>query len=130
MSAARPRILGTSPCLVVSNMERSIAFYCDKLGFAEPNVWGEPPSFAMAQRDGFDIMLKLADGAQAVRPNGPGGIWDLYIRVKDARDELEALKASGVAIDQDLSETEYDMLEFEIVDPDGYRIAIGSDLLV
>jgi len=50
--------------------------------------------------------------------------------VEDARDELETLKAAAVAIDQDLSETEYEMLEFEIVDPDGYRIAIGSDLKV
>jgi hypothetical protein len=34
-----------------------------------------------------------------------------------------------VAIDADLSETEYDMLEFEIIDPDGYRIGIGSELI-
>jgi hypothetical protein len=35
-----------------------------------------------------------------------------------------------VAIDSDLTETEYDMLEIEILDPDGYRVAIGSDLPV
>ena len=43
----RPRILGTSPCLVVSDLERSLAFYCDKLGFTEPAMWGDPPTFAM-----------------------------------------------------------------------------------
>jgi catechol 2,3-dioxygenase-like lactoylglutathione lyase family enzyme len=128
--ASRPRVLGTSSCLVVSDLQRSLAFYCDKLGFVEPGVWGDPPSFAMANRDGFDIMLKQAAAPGDVNPSGPTGTWDLYIRVADARDELEALKAAGVAIDQDLSETEYEMLEFEIVDPDGYRIGIGSDLPV
>jgi catechol 2,3-dioxygenase-like lactoylglutathione lyase family enzyme len=130
MSIARPRVLGTSSCLVVSNLERSLAFYCDKLGFVEPGVWGDPPAFAMANRDGFDIMLRQAATTAEVHPNGTDGVWDIYIRVEDARDELETLKAAAVAIDQDLSETEYEMLEFEIVDPDGYRIAIGSDLKV
>ncbi|HEX4517684.1 MAG TPA: VOC family protein [Polyangiaceae bacterium] len=129
MSAARTRVIGTSTCLVVSSLERSMAFYCDKLGFTEPAVWGEPASFGMANRDGFDIMLMQASTPDAVRPNGGNGVWDLYLRVQDARDELETLKASGVAIDADLSETEYDMLEFEVLDPDGYRIGIGSELI-
>ena len=129
MSPVRPRVVGTSTCLVVSDLARSIAFYCDKLGFTEPTTWGDPPSFAMANREGFDIMLTAAGGDQ-VRPHGPDGIWDLYIRVEDARGEADALRAAGVVIDSDLTETEYDMLEIEILDPDGYRIAIGSDLPV
>jgi uncharacterized glyoxalase superfamily protein PhnB len=82
----------------------------------------------MANRDGFDIMLMQAASPESVRPNGQNGVWDLYLRVEDARGELESLKAAGVAVDAELSETDYDMLEFEIVDPDGYRIGIGSDL--
>src|SRR5581483_7543453 len=99
---SRPRILGTSPCLVVSNLERSMAFYCDKLGFAEPETWGEPPSFGMANRDGFDIMLMQASTPDAIHPNGAAGVWDVYLRVADARDELAALRAAGVAADADL----------------------------
>jgi catechol 2,3-dioxygenase-like lactoylglutathione lyase family enzyme len=128
MSSARPRVLGCSTCLIVSNLERSIAFYCDKLGFTEPAIWGDPPSFAMANRDGFDIMLMQSASPDGVRPNGPDGVWDLYLRVEDARDEAEALRAAGVQIDADLSETEYEMLEFEVLDPDGHRIGIGSEL--
>jgi predicted enzyme related to lactoylglutathione lyase len=126
---SRSRVLGTSPCLVVSNLERSMAFYCEKLGFTEPETWGEPASFGMANRDGFDIMLMQASTPEAIHPNGADGVWDIYLRVADARDELAALRAAGVAVDADLSETEYDMLEFEIVDPDGYRIGIGSELI-
>jgi catechol 2,3-dioxygenase-like lactoylglutathione lyase family enzyme len=130
MSTARPRLVASSTCLVVSDLARSVAFYCDKLGFAEPAMWGDPPTFAMANRDGFDIMLTAAATYDQIRPHGPEGIWDLYLRVEDVRGEVEALRAAGVAIDSDLTETEYDMLEIEILDPDGYRVAIGSDLPV
>jgi catechol 2,3-dioxygenase-like lactoylglutathione lyase family enzyme len=128
MSTPRPRVLGCAPCLVVSNLQRSVAFYCDKLGFTEPAVWGDPPSFAMANRDGFDLMLMQASSPASVRPNGPDGVWDLYLRIDDARGEALALVAAGVELDAALSETEYEMLEFEILDPDGYRIGIGSEL--
>src|ERR1700759_2732997 len=113
---SRPRILGTSPCLVVSNLDRWMGLYCDKLGFTEPEMWGEPSSFGMANRDGFDITLMQASTPEAIHPNGADGVWDLSLRVADARDERVALRAAGVAIDADLSETEYDMPEFEIVD--------------
>ena len=126
MSSPRPRLLSTSSCLLVSNLERSIAFYCDQLGFGEPVIWGEPACFAIVNRDGFDIMLNLSPIPDRIRPNGPDGFWDLYLRVEDARVEADLLRASGVPLDIDLAETEYQMTEFEVVDPDGYRICFGS----
>ena len=126
MSASRPRVTGTSPCLVVSDLDRSIAYYCGKLGFAEPTVFGEPPSFAMVNRNEFDLMLSLALSPDRVRPNGADGVWDVYIKVEDARAEADALRAAGVEIDADVNETEYEMTELEVVDPDGYRICFGS----
>jgi catechol 2,3-dioxygenase-like lactoylglutathione lyase family enzyme len=126
MGIERQPVTGTSPCLVVSNLEQSIAFYCEKLGFAEPAVWGEPPSFAIVNRNEFDVMLNLAPAPDRIRPNGPDGVWDLYIRVEDVRREGEALRAAGVALDADLCDTAYHMTEIEVVDPDGYRICFGS----
>src|SRR5580658_4471295 len=117
MGIERTRVTGTSPCLVVSNLEQSIAFYCGKLGFAEPAVWGAPPCFAIVARDEFDVMLNLAHAPDGIRPNGPGGVWDLYIRVEDVRVEAEALRAAGVPLDAGLSDTEYHMTEIEVVDP-------------
>jgi catechol 2,3-dioxygenase-like lactoylglutathione lyase family enzyme len=126
MTEPRQPVRATSPCLVVSNLDQSIAFYCGKLGFAEPALWGDPPCFAMMHRDGFDVMLRLAGAPDRIHPNGPDGIWDLYIHVDDVRAEVAALGAAGVAIDADLCDTAYQMSEIEIVDPDGYRICFGS----
>ena len=122
----RPRALGISPYFVVSDLQRSIDFYT-KLGYAEPFKWGEPPCFAMMNRDGFDIMLHLANSPDEIRPNGPRGCWDQAIRIDNVPAEIEALKAAGVAIDRGPTVTEYDMTEIEVVDPDGYRTVIGQN---
>ena len=110
----------------MADLARSIAFYCDRLGFAEPVVWGEPPCFAVVNRDGFDLMLNLAPAPDRIRPSGPDGFWDVYLRVEDARGEADVLRAAGVPLEVDIADTEYQMTEFEVIDPDGYRICFGS----
>lgn len=122
----RPRVLGTAPYFIVSDLQRSIDFY-GKLGFGEPGIWGEPPCFAILHRDGFDILLSLAEDPSHVRPNGHG-FWDMAVRISDLDGELAALEAAGIAIDKPPHDTEYEMRELEILDPDGYRICFSEDV--
>lgn len=126
--ARRPRVHRTSSSLIVADLQRSLDFWCNVLGFTDPGMWGEPPCFAMANRDGHDIMLTRAAGDATVRPNGPAGVWDVYIRVADARAEADALRAKGVTLTREPSETFYEMVECEVTDPDGYRICFGSEM--
>src|SRR5262252_3664778 len=126
--AQRSRLLSTSPLLVVSDLQRSIAFCRSALGFGEASVWGEPPCFAMLSRDGFELMLSLADGGNRVQPNGPGGAWDVHLRVADVGAEIEALAAAGVALAKVPTDTFYGMREIEVLDPDGHRFCLAQDL--
>jgi catechol 2,3-dioxygenase-like lactoylglutathione lyase family enzyme len=117
-----------TPLLVVSDLQRSIDFYCEKLGFKEPNVWGEPPCFAMLNRDGFELMLSLAEDPAQVRPHGLHGVWDFYLVVGDVAAESAALRATGGAIDKGPTDMAYQMREIECLDPDGHRICLAQDL--
>ena len=126
--SSRPRLLSSTPLLVVADLQRSIDFYCAKLGFGEPSVWGEPPCFGMLHRDGFEIMLSLTEGETRPRPNGPHGTWDIYLRTSDLGAETAALAAAGLALAKGPTDTFYDMREIEVCDPDGYRICFGMDL--
>ena len=126
--SGRTKVPTTAPLLVVSDLQRALDFYQQKLGFVEPAVHGEPPCFAMLNRDGFDLMLTLAETPDGVRPNGPKGIWDVAVRVADIANEIAALTAAGVKIDQGPRDTFYEMREIEVVDPDGYRWCFGQDL--
>jgi catechol 2,3-dioxygenase-like lactoylglutathione lyase family enzyme len=122
----RPRLLTTTPVFVVSDLMRSLEFY-GRLGFRANRTWGEPPCFAMPRRDGFELMLSLAEDPSRVRPNGPSGVWDAYVRVPDLAAEKAALDEAGVAIARAPERTVYEMVEMEVIDPDGYRICFGQD---
>lgn len=121
----RPRLNALTPLLVVSDLQRALDFYLQKLAFAEPSVWGEPPCFAMLKRDGFELMLSSEAEPARARPSG---VWDLYLRVGDIAAELAALRAAGVTIDKGPTDTFYEMREIEIVDPDGHRICVAQDV--
>ena len=106
MSSKRPRVKATPPYLIVSGLDQSIAYYRN-LGFDERAVWGEPPCFAMLSRDGFDLMLRLADSPEQIRPNGDFGAWDVCILVEDALAEAAELGSVGVQLTRAPTETTY-----------------------
>jgi catechol 2,3-dioxygenase-like lactoylglutathione lyase family enzyme len=124
----RPPISALTPLLVVSDLERSIDFYCRSLGFVDPNVHGDPPCFGMINRDGFDLMLSVAKDPATIHPHGPSGTWDIAIRVTDLAAEMAALAATGVRLDKGPTDTFYEMREIEILDPDGHRVCLGQDI--
>ena len=128
MPNSHPKVLSTAMVFVVSDLQRSVDFYCQKLGFCEPALWGDPPCFAIMNRDSFDLMLSLAESKADIHPNGPKHIWDLAIRVINLEAEIAALRSAGVALDRGPTKTEYCMVEIEVVDPDGYRICLGQNL--
>ena len=125
--SSRPGLRATTPLFVVSDLGRALKFY-ERLGFVARRTWGEPPCFAMPRRGGFELMLSQAESPSRVRPNGPDGIWDVYLRVEDLAAEKAALEAAGVPIARTPEATVYGMLEMEILDPDGYRICYAQDV--
>ena len=122
------KILTTTPLFVVADMQRSLDFY-SKLGFTEHSLWGEPTiCFAMVRRGGYEIMLSLAESSDRVRPNGPGGIWDMYIRLADVAAEIAALAAADIPLARGPQDAFYQMREIEVLDPDGYRICLAQSV--
>lgn len=124
----RPRVRAVTPLFVVSDLPRSVDFYCQQLGFGKPSVYGDPPCFAMLYRDGFELMLRRAEDPGYVKPHGSHGVWDLYISVADVAAERAALAAAGVKIDKGPTDTFYSMREIEVLDPDGHRICFAQDI--
>jgi catechol 2,3-dioxygenase-like lactoylglutathione lyase family enzyme len=124
----RPRIRAVTPLLRVGDLQRSIDFYCDKLGFVEPSVHGDPPCFAMLNRDGFDLMLSLLESAAPIRSSGSDDAWDLYISLADVASEADALTAAGVPLVNGPRDTFYGMREIECLDPDGHRLCLAQDI--
>ena len=72
------RLTGVSPVLLVADVERAVEYYRDRLGF-RCDVYGDPPDFVVAEREGGDPPRALS-GAGADRPE-----------LEDRRHDLERL---------------------------------------
>ena len=120
-----------TPNLIVSDVERSIAFYRDVLGFsvtatvpdAAPNV------FAAVQSGAVEIFLNAAEPAAAEYPafkDRPiGGTLTLFIEVAGIREAFESLEGR-VHVVAPLEHKWYGVTEFAFDDPDGYVITFAE----
>jgi uncharacterized glyoxalase superfamily protein PhnB len=120
-----------TPNLVVTNVERSLAFYRDVLGFTVPTTVPDasPHVFAIVQSGGVEIFLNAPDPALAEYPalkqRPIGGTLTLFIQVDDVRAAHEALK-DRVTIVMPLETKWYGVTEFAFTDPDGYIITFAQ----
>jgi predicted enzyme related to lactoylglutathione lyase len=122
-------LTGISPVLLVSNLECSVAYYRDQLGF-ECEVYGEPPDFAAARRDQATILLALCAEPARIVPNWQivHNIWNAYIRVDDVDSVYQEVQDRGAGIDYTIYDAPHGFREFGVQDPDGHDIAFGQPL--
>jgi len=114
--AVRVRFECITPILRVENMEASLRFYVNTLGFTNAS-WGND-DFTNISRDGTG--LYLCRGGQ-----GQGKAW-IWVGVEDVEKLHEEYKARGVTIR--LPPTNYPWaLEMQIEDPDGNVLRLGSE---
>ena len=120
-------LIGLAPYFMVRDLAQALDYYCDVLGFARPQLWGEPPTFAMPQRDGFVVMLYQAEAAAAVHTNANrGGAWDAYFWVSDADALFAEFAAKGALVEYEPCVQEYEIKEFAVRDVDGHVLAYGQ----
>jgi predicted enzyme related to lactoylglutathione lyase len=122
-------LTGVSPVLLVADMDRSVRFYRDALGF-ECEVYGDPPDFAVASRDAAVILLALAASPERLVPHWQirDKTWNAYIRVDDVDAIYAEVQARGARIDYTIYDAPHGFREFGVQDPDGYDIAFGQPL--
>ncbi len=124
----RPTTHAISPFFIVSNVDQTIAFYCDKLGFEtrlqEPD---RSPSFAIVGRDGAQLFVKSGKGKSPL-PNStrnPCIRWDAYVYAPDPDALAVEFAEHGAAFSVPLKDTHDGLRGFEICDPDGFVLFFG-----
>ena len=129
MSDNTKQFIGSAPYFLVTDLQKSVDYYCNCLGCDRPQLWGNPPEFAMPSRDGYTFMLKQAKDASEVSPNAKkNAYWDAYVWINDADALFAEYQKNGAKIHYEICiQHDYDMKEFAIEDPDGYVIAFGQN---
>ena len=125
---APPPTPSISPCFIVSDVETSISFYVDKLGFsveyADPQ---ESPFFAIVRRDGAMIFLKAEGGIEPVPNNRRHRHLrlDAYVSAPDPDALYEDFSKRGAPFSEALCDTHDGLRGFEVTDPDGLVLFFG-----
>ena len=111
-----------SPMLAVDDMEGTLAFYRDVLGFT-PTM--KSPEYSIVERDGQTIHFMKAASEEVMRC--VRGHTEIYIEVSNILslwDHVKALKGRHPI--RDLFDRDYGMTEFHIDDPNGCLIFVGE----
>ena len=126
-----PQFKKLTPNLLVANVERSLAFYVDTLGFARGMTVPDASPLVFAAVTSRDEEIYLHHAATAVKeypafagkPIGATGTMFIELEGVDA---LHERIKSSVTITMPLVTQFYGMREFAILDPDGYVITFAE----
>ena len=108
----------------VRDMEASLAYYTDILGFEVTFTWEQPITYAVLKRGNITINLVIRDDMPAdYKP-----LAALYVFVHDVDALWADFTAKGAKVLNPIGDREYGMRDFDLQDPNGYRIVIGKGL--
>jgi len=111
-------ITGLAAVLRVKDMQVSLAYYRDRLGFTVSFTWDDPPHYACLCLGHADLHLN------AYEPPASSSIVCIFCKGIDALhgDFLER----GAHVARPPADEPYGMREFEVIDPDGHRLVFGQ----
>ena len=115
--------LRATPVLKVADYPKARNYYVDKLGFRVAEEGGDPARFGIIERGQCILFLDSWHGSR--EQSGQG--WDAYIHVSNLQELFKEFESAGATITRPITKTVYNMLEFEITDPDGNRLCFGED---
>jgi len=104
--------------LYSTDIQRSLSYYIEKLGFSEKWEWDTPPTFGGVVKDDVEIFFCKND-------QGNPGTW-LCVVVDSVDEYYESIKQSGALILAPPESKEWNMREMLVQDPDGHIIRFGN----
>ena len=119
-----------TPVLIVEEIEKSLPFWIDRMGFAKTVdvAEGDRLGFVILVRDGAELMLQTLDSvrkdapqfAPKTRSNDVG----LFIEVEDFADVLKRLDGYPIALAE--RTTFYGMREIGVYEPGGHTVMFAA----
>src|ERR1043165_9824867 len=125
VTATATQITGVAPQFLVDDLDRAIAFYCDKLGFSLDFKYED--FYASVSRDGFAIHLKHAAKLTAERAHRKQNEHlDAYIAVSGVRGLFAEFETRGAEVLKPLEERPWACVDLYVEDPDGYVLCFSE----
>jgi catechol 2,3-dioxygenase-like lactoylglutathione lyase family enzyme len=123
-----PDIRGAATVQLVRDVEASMAYYRDKLGFEVTSFEENPTHYGYANRGEAWFHFAHWDGVEP-RPNAvaaPPDMFEAYLYLDDVTALHEEFVERGADLLHGPEERPWTRLEIRTRDPDGYIIAFGE----
>ncbi|MGE0714497.1 MAG: bleomycin resistance protein [Alphaproteobacteria bacterium] len=118
------RFRGFASVFAVADVGAALDFYVRRMGFGVEFRMGDPPEYAIVERD--HVQLHLMPAARAPESRGRSAIY-VYTAGVDA---LHAeLVGRGCPIEMPPEDFSYGMREASVRDPDGNRLTFGEEIV-
>ena len=118
-----------SPSFTVNDLEKSLAWYRDVLGFVVEERWERDGKLmgVSLQAGGVAFMIGQDDWKKG-RDRKKGEGFRLYCATTQDVDALaEGIQARGGTLDYEPRDQPWGMRDFALTDPDGFKITIGAN---
>ena len=118
-----------TPALIVDEIEKSLPFWMERLGFAKTVEVPEGPrlAFVILVKDGAELMLQTRESirkdAPATLPPEGAGITSLFVVVEDFDDLLKRIEGCEIILPE--RTTWYGMREIAVREPSGHTVVFA-----
>jgi uncharacterized glyoxalase superfamily protein PhnB len=134
---AAPRKSGTarslllsdaSPSLTVNDLEKSLGWYRDVLGFAVEETWKDAGKVVGVSLRAGDVSLMIGqDDWKKGRDRKKGEGFRIFCKTKANVDDLaQRIESKGGRLDQGPTDEPWGVRDISLTDPDGFKITIAA----
>jgi uncharacterized glyoxalase superfamily protein PhnB len=123
------RLRSAAPSFTVNDIGKSLAWYRDVLGFVAKHRWEHEGKLAGVEMAAGGVIFMLGqDDWKKGRDRAKGEGVRIYCSTVQDVDQLASrIKARGGTLTQEPRDEPWGTRDFALVDPDGYKITIGSE---
>ena len=129
VTAAGLKMRSASPSFTVNDLEKSLGWYRDVLGFVVDQRWEDKGKLVGAQlRAGNATFMVGQDDWKKGRDRKKGEGFRMFCTTTQNVDTLaKRIVAKGGKLDQGPRDQPWGMRDFSLSDPDGFKITIAAD---
>jgi len=117
-----------APQFFATDIEATLAYYRERLGFECVGKWQDPPVYAIVHRDGQTIHFRRAEPPVPNPDKLAEELLDAYVFIEDADALFREYAERGVEFARTVENMPWHSREFVVKDCDGRLLAFGADL--
>jgi len=118
-----------APSLTVNDLEKSLAWYCDVVGFTVEERWENAGKLMGVELRAGNVRLMIGqDDWKKGRNRKKGEAFRMYCRTTQNVDALaKGIVTRGGKLDQEPVDQPWGSRDFALTDPDGFKFTIASE---